>query len=171
MLTGAGTGNGTAPIKKVVGAVVRLLTCIDFPNAFYARLLNRKANEFPAVEAFFRKIVDITVKKMGYRRIEVGTDRAEHGFINVDIFERLHYSELAIVDVTGKRSNCFIELGYALGRGIPVIVTAKTGTTLPFDQNAIPCHFWDLDTGVKANRLQLLEFIENNVDRRSLVRT
>jgi hypothetical protein len=44
---------------------------------------------------------------------------------------------ITIVDITGLRPNCFIELGYGLGRGNRVIVTAKSGTTLPFDQQAI----------------------------------
>ena len=103
----------------VSSAVIRLLNAIDHPNAFYVRLLNNKVGDFPRVERFFREIVDPTVKKMGYRRIEMGTDRTEHGFINVEIFERLHYSEFAIVDVTAERPNCFVELGYALGRGVP----------------------------------------------------
>lgn len=169
LLAAAGTSNGKVEIEKVTGAVIRLLTAIDYPNAFYVRLLNKKAKEFPAVEFFFREIVDATVEKMCYRRLEIGTDRAEHGFMNVEIFEQLHYSELAIVDVTGERPNCFIELGYALGRGIPVIITAKGGTTLPFDQNAIPCHFWNLEVDIESNRRLLLDFIEKNIGRPALV--
>jgi hypothetical protein len=171
LLVAAATKNGTVAVETVSSAVMRLLIAIDHPTAFYVRLLNDKAEDFPRVERYFREIVDPTVEKMGYRRIEMGTDRTEHGFINVGIFERLHYSELAIVDVTGERPNCFIELGYALGRGIPVIVTAKEGTVLPFDQNAIPCHFWNLDLGVEANRQLLLAFVEKNVGRPPLVTT
>jgi hypothetical protein len=59
----------------------------------------------------------------------------------------------------------------ALGRGIPVIVTAKQGTTLPFDQTAIPCHFWNLETDTETNRQLLLEFIEKNIGRPALVTT
>jgi hypothetical protein len=169
LLVATGTKNGAADVETVSTAVIRLLTAIDHPNAFYVRLLNKKAEDFPSVERFFREIVDPTVEKMGYRRLEMGTDRTEHGFINVEIFERLHYSELAIVDVTGERPNCFVELGYALGRGIPVIVTAKEGTTLPFDQQAIPCHFWNLETDAETNRKLLLEFIEKNIGRPPLV--
>jgi nucleoside 2-deoxyribosyltransferase len=99
----------------------------------------------------------------------MGTDPTEHGFVNIGIFEQLHYSELAIVDVTGLRPNCFIELGYALGCGIPVIVTAKEGTVLPFDQSAIPCHFWDLSNDPKTDIQQLLEFMEKNIGRPPLV--
>jgi hypothetical protein len=169
LLVSTGTKNGTADIETVSSAVIRLLAAIDHPNAFYVRLLNKKAEAFPAVERFFREIVDPTVERMGYRRIEMGIDRTEHGFINVEIFERLHYSELAIVDVTAERPNCFLELGYALGHGIPVTVTAKEGTVLPFDQHAIPCHFWNLEIDTETNRKLLLEFIERNIGRPPLV--
>lgn len=169
LLVATGTNNGTAEVETVSSAVMRLLTAIDHPTAFYVRLLNKKAEDFPRVERFFREIVDPTVGQMGYRRVEMGTDRTEHGFINVEIFERLHYSALAIVDITGERSNCFVELGYALGHGNPVIVMAKEGTTLPFDQQAIPCHFWNLETDGETNRKALLEFIEANIGRPPLV--
>jgi hypothetical protein len=169
LLVAAATGNGCAERAKVVDSLMQLLSAIDRPNAFCVRLLNNKMEEFAAVERFFRDIVDPVVKKIGYRRIEMGTDRTEHGFLNMEIFERLHYSELAIVDITGLRPNCFIELGYALGCGIPVIVTAKEGTTLPFDQNAIPCHFWQLNTDSGTNIQTLLEFIEKNIGRPPLV--
>jgi hypothetical protein len=148
---------------------MELLAAIDRPNAFYVRLLNNRAEEYPVVERFFRDVVDPVVERMGYRRIEMGTDPTEHGFINVEIFERLHYSELAIVDVTGLRPNCFIELGYALGCKIPAIVTAQEGTVLPFDQNAIPCHFWNLASGVEACVRGFLEFIEKNIGRPPVV--
>jgi hypothetical protein len=169
LLVAIGTKNGIAEIETVSSAIIRLLTAIDHPKAFYVRLLNKQVEDFQVVERFFREIVDATVERMGYRRLEMGTDPVEHGFINVEIFERLHYSDLVIADVTALRQNCLIELGYALGRGNPVIVTAKEGTTLPFDQNAIPCHFWNIETDAGTNKQALLEFIEKNIGRPPLV--
>ena len=74
-----------------------------------------KHPKFNAVESFFRNVVDPVVEEAEMSRIEIGTDKNEHAFMNVAIFESLHFSSLAIVDVTGERPNCFIELGYALG--------------------------------------------------------
>jgi hypothetical protein len=51
------------------------------------------------------------------RRVEMGTDKNEYAFMNVAILESVHFSTVAIVDVTGERPNCFIELGYALRGG------------------------------------------------------
>jgi hypothetical protein len=169
LLVAATTAHGAADQRQVVSSLMQLLDSIDRPRAFYVRLLNDKVEEYPSVERFFRGVVDPVIERIGYRRIEIGTDPTEHGFVNVDIFERLHYSELAIVDVTGLRPNCFIELGYALGCGIPAIVTAKEGTILPFDQGAIPCQFWDLNNDPKTDIQNLLEFMEKNIGRPPLV--
>ena len=72
--------------------------------------------KFKIVESFFRDVVDPVVDEAGMRRVEIGTDKSDYAFINVGIFESLHFSSVAIVDVTGERPNCFIELGYALQR-------------------------------------------------------
>ncbi len=101
----------------------------------------------------------------------MGTDKSEHAFINVGIFERLHFSALAVVDVTGERPNCFIELGYALGRVNRVLVTAEEGTELPFDQQAIPCHFWKSTDPVLDKQKALATFWETNINRPPIVKT
>lgn len=163
------TRNGTAETEVVADAVMRLLAALDAPHAFYVRLLNSKVDGYSSVELYFRSVVDPIVEKLGYRRFEMGAERTEHAFMNVEIFERLHYSDLAIVDVTGLRLNCFVELGYALGRGNSVIVMAQEGTVLPFDQSAIPTHFWSLESSTASNRRLLLEFIERNLDRPPIV--
>jgi hypothetical protein len=165
------TRDGAADRGVVADAVMRLLASMDAPHAFYVRLLNNKLEEFSPVEYYFRNVVDPIVEKLGYRRLEIGAETAEHAFMNVEIFERLHYSDVAVVDVTGLRPNCFVELGYALGRGNSVIVMAQRGTILPFDQSAIPTHFWSLDSSIESNRGLLLEFIEKNLDRPPIVVT
>ncbi len=100
----------------------------------------------------------------------MGTDTTEHAFINVGIFETLHFASVVIVDVTGERPNCCIELGYALGRGHRVIMTAEEGTTLPFDQNAIPCHFWRKSSDNKIRQKVLAEFWRKNINRPPLIK-
>ncbi|MBK8270709.1 MAG: hypothetical protein IPK83_21345 [Planctomycetes bacterium] len=103
-------------------------------------------------------------------RVEIGTNKAEHAFMNVAIFESLHFSNLAIIDITGERPNCFIELGYALGTGNRVLVTAEKGTQLPFDQQAIPCHFWIPTDPVSERKKLFVEFWEKNVNRPTIVK-
>ena len=135
-------GNAAAAADKPQTGLKALLRKVARPFAFYIRLLKPDHPKFKVVESFFREVVDLVVEEAGMRRIEMGAERTEHAFMNVAIFEGVHFSSVAIVDVTGERPNCFIELGYALPRGGRVLVTAEDGTKLPFDQEMIPCHFW-----------------------------
>jgi hypothetical protein len=110
------TRNGASEASDVASRTVSLLSKIERPAAFYVRLLNQGHPKFKIVESFFRDVVDPVVEEAKMRRSEIGTDKSEYAFMNVAIFESLHFSSLAIVDVTGERPNCFIELGYALAR-------------------------------------------------------
>jgi TIR- and PNP-associating SLOG family len=148
--------------------ILNLLVLLAPPSAFYVRLLNKDHERFATVEKFFRSVVDTVVAQAGFDRIEMGTDATEHGFMNVAIFESIHFANAVVVDVTGLRPNCFIELGYAL-RATRVIVTAEEGTTLPFDQNAIPCYFWREDEPDNKRQDALSEFWRKNIDRPTLV--
>jgi hypothetical protein len=142
-LADVATRDGTVPAHDIAARTVVLLSKIARPDAFYVRLLDHAHPKFAIVESFFRDVVDPVVDDAGMNRIEMGTDISAYAFINVAIFDNLHFSSLAIVDITGERPNCFIELGYALGNANRVLVTAETGTKLPFDQQMIPCHFWN----------------------------
>ena len=164
------TKAGKQDISEVVANLITLVGALDRPVAFYVRLLNSSMADFADVERFFRDVVDPTVGGLGYRRVEMGTDASRHGFMNVEIFETIHFAEVVTVDVTGLRPNCFIELGYALGRGARVIVTAKQGTPLPFDQQAIPCFFWNPVTPTSDTQREFADFIEKNLNRPGLVK-
>jgi hypothetical protein len=164
------THNGAADHVDVSDGIISILLALDLPCVFYVRLLNPDRPEFPRVERFFRQVVDPLVKSFGFRRIEMGTDAAEHAFMNLGIFECLHFAPAAVVDITGLRPNCFIEMGYAFGRGVKTIVTAEEGTLLPFDQSAVPCHFWNSSSLPKTERALLRKFWEKNINRPPLVR-
>ena len=169
-LSGLTTRKGAEPEANIARRIVGLLGMLALPTAFYVRLLNKKHESFSRVEKFFREVVDPIVADAGLQRIEMGTDETEHGFINVGIFDSLHFARVAIVDLTGSRPNCFIELGYAFGRGTRVILTAEDGTQRPFDTDAVPCHFWKSGVVAEAQQDEFKTFWKNNVDRPSLVR-
>ena len=169
-LAGITTRNGTAPAGDISAKTAGLLRNLARPTAFYIRLLNPDHAKFNAVELFFREVVDPVVQEAGLARVEIGTDKSEHAFMNVAIFESLHYSSMAIVDVTGERPNCFIELGYALGTQNRVLVTAEEGTKLPFDQEMIPCHFWKPAAPIADRKKALIEFWEKYINRPSIVK-
>lgn len=58
------------------------------------------------------------------------------------ILDGIRRSAFAIADVTEMSPNVFYEIGFAVGLGRSVVVTAKKGSTLPFDISDVPTIFW-----------------------------
>lgn len=65
------------------------------------------------------------------------------------IIEGIRTSAFVIADVSEVKPNVFYELGFAQGFGKQVIVTARKGTTLPFDISDVPVIFWDGQENLK----------------------
>ena len=154
-----GAGSATARISNLrlrtdtdTGAMARqaakLLTDLRPRPAFYVRLLNTSHPDYPAVERFFRDVVDTVVAERGFTPHDMGRGRPQAAFINVEIFEAIHRAGLVIVDLTGVRPNCTMELGYALARHRRVVISARKGTQLPFDEDKLPTYIWE-DTGTQ----------------------
>lgn len=118
-----------------VGAVVDLLEALEKPRAFVVRLLNATLPDYDDVQDFFDTVVQPVVEgELGYRMTVVdGRQKYEHARIDEEIFAKLHRSSVVLADITGMRPNCFLELGYSLGRGLPTMVMAKEGSENPFD--------------------------------------
>jgi hypothetical protein len=169
-LSSIGTRDGNAVSGEIAERLSTILSKVVRPDAFYVRLLRPDHSKFSLVESFFRDVVDPVVAEAGLSRVEMGTDRTEHAFMNVAIFESLHFSSAVIVDVTGERPNCFIELGYALRNTNRVLVTAEEGTNLPFDQQAIPCHFWKVGDPAPDRQKAFSEFWQRNIDRPQIIK-
>jgi hypothetical protein len=167
-LTRLSSSNESVPAGEIAATVLEILGAVERPKVFYVRLLNAANPDFLNVETFFRQVVDSVVADLGYERVEMGTDDTKRAFMNVEIFESLHYASAVVVDVTGLRPNCFIELGYALGREHRTIVTAQEGTSLPFDEQAIPTYFWSIGS-IDEQRKRLRTFWGKNIDRDPLV--
>jgi hypothetical protein len=143
--------------KSTADAISDLLCLLESlapPRAFVIRLLNPKHQDFPAVEDFFKTVVQPVLEgELGYRLIVVdGEQRFDHARIDEEIFAKLHRSRAVIADITGARPNCFIELGYALGRGLPTMLLAKEGTEHPFDIHSLSAHHWTAAGTVEDRR-------------------
>lgn len=130
---------------------VEVMTDLRPRSAFYVRLLDPGHADHDAVEHFFRDVVDEVVIERGFTPHEMGRGRPESAFINVEIFEALHRAGLVVVDLTDVRSNCMMELGYALARRRRIVISAKKGTILPFDQDKLPTFMWE-DAGTRNER-------------------
>lgn len=150
--------------------VMQLLEALERPNVFGVRLLNPTHDKYAAVENYFEGVVKPVVEALGYKLVIVdGRRSSEESLINLEIFTKLHRSNVVIADMTGERANNFIELGYALGRGHRVMVTAAEGTHNPFDIQPVPTHFWDSATELTKSKADLLGYWRANAGRRRLV--
>lgn len=124
--------------------VLGLLEDLVPPRAFVVRLLNHEHPDYAEVQNFFDTVVKPVMEgELGYQLTVVdGKQAYEYARIDQEIFNKLHRSRVVLADITGLRSNCFLELGYALGRGLPTMVLAKAGTERPFDIDSLSGHDW-----------------------------
>jgi hypothetical protein len=132
-------------VAEVVVAVTDLAHTLVEPSAFFVRLLDAKDPNFEAVSRFFEEVVGPVVKALGYQPVVMGEGQSIEQWMNVEIFERLGRAHMAVVDLTGNRANCYMELGFAYGRGMRVLLSAEQSTEVPFDAKMIERHSWASD--------------------------
>lgn len=146
------------PARKAVADGVRdlldLLEALTPPKAFVVRLLDPSHADYSGVQDFFDTVVEPVIEsELGYELIVVdGNQTYEYARIDQEIFTKLHRSRVVLADITGLRANCFLELGYALGRGLPTMVLAKAGTELPFDIYSLSAHYWKTTGSAEERR-------------------
>jgi hypothetical protein len=170
LLDACASRKGTIRESQVVSSVLRMIDALVPPKVFYVRLLNKALPEYDSVERFFREVVDPTVSELGLDVLQMGLGINEFAWMNQAIFESLHHSHVVLVDLTGLRNNCFMELGYALGRAQRVIMTARKGTVLPFDSFALETYQWSPASSSDELRKELREHWARNIGMPPLVR-
>lgn len=141
-------------VEERVDAIMRLLEALERPKAFVVRLLNPDLPHFEDEENFFATVVQPVVEgELGYKmQVVDGRQAYEHPRIDQEIFARLHRSSVVFADMTGMRPNCFIELGYAFGRGIPTMLMVKKGASPPFDIHTFAALHWSPAGSVDERR-------------------
>lgn len=160
-------------IPDRVSAVIDLLESLDRPKAFAVRLLNPDHEDHADVQDFFDVVAKPVLEdELGYRLIVIdGRQTYDHARIDQEIFAKLHRSSVVIADITGARPNCFLELGYALGRGLPTMVTAREGANLPFDITTFAGHHWKANGSADDRRRVFREHWNAIRNRPTLVPT
>lgn len=81
------------------------------------------------------------------------------------IIEGIRTSAFVIADVSEVRPNVFYELGFAQGFGKQVVVTARKGTTLPFDISDVPVILWDGQENLKNQLRKRIKAITARLGR------
>jgi hypothetical protein len=137
-----------------VNVLVELLEALERPRAFAVRLINPDLPDHADVQTFFDTIVQPVIEdELGYRLVVVdGRQAYDRARIDEEIFAKLHRSSVVLADITGARPNCFLELGYALGRGLPTMVMARAGSSLPFDITTFSGLHWATTGSVEDRR-------------------
>lgn len=156
-----------------VAALIDLLESLERPKAFAVRLLNPDHEDYVSVQDFFDVVAKPVLEdELGYRLIVIdGRQTYDHARIDQEIFAKLHRSSVVIADITGTRPNCFLELGYALGRGLPTIVTVREGASLPFDIATFAGHHWKTTGNADERRRAFREHWNAIRNRPTLVPT
>ena len=156
-----------------VAALIDLLESLERPKAFAVRLLNPDHEDYVSVQDFFDVVAKPVLEdELGYRLIVIdGRQTYDHARIDQEIFAKLHRSSVVIADITGTRPNCFLELGYALGRGLPTIVTVREGASLPFDIATFAGHHWKTTANADERRRAFREHWNAIRNRPTLVPT
>jgi hypothetical protein len=142
------------PVPEQAKGIVELLETLERPSAFVVRLLNPNHEEHADVESYFDDVVrPIIEEELGYRMVVVdGRQKFEYARIDQEIFAKLHRSRVVLADITGMRPNCFLELGYAFGRGLPTMLMAKEGSTHPFDVQTFAGLHWKTSGTIDERR-------------------
>lgn len=159
-------------LPQTDAAVRRFLdfvTSLTAPRVFFAHLLNKRLAGYRNVSSFFEQVVSQVMVESGFSRFDPEKDSSNEPFLNVEVFKMIQASSIVVVDLTVLRPNCFIELGFALGAGKKVITTAAYGTKLPFDTEALPCHFWRPRVRNATRQRTFREFVASNINRRKLI--
>lgn len=151
--------SGTDP-ASLAALAANLIDDLKPPTAFFVRLLDASDGGYNAVERFFRDVVDQVVVERGFTPREMGRDKPEAAFMNVEIFTGIHRARLVVVDLTGMRPNCTMELGYALARRRRIVISARKGTRLIFDEDKLPTYFWDDGGTVEQRRSAYRDWLD-----------
>ncbi|MBU9478027.1 hypothetical protein [Burkholderia multivorans] len=160
-------------VPESVDDLMALIEALAPPKAFVVRLLNPEHEDFNDVQAFFDTVVQPVIEdELRYKMAVIdGYQAFDHARIDQEIFAKLHRSSIVLADITGSRPNCFLELGYALGRGLPTMLMAKAGTAHPFDITTFSGHHWKTTGSVEERRRELRKHWEAVRNRPTLVPT
>ena len=167
-------GTAGRSIEERVEQVLSLLEDLDLPQAFVVRLLDKKNSALADVESTFRDVILPVVEEKGYRVTVVdGSQPFSQPTIDRQIFEGLHRAQLVLADLTELRPNCLIELGYALGRGLPTLVSAREeeDVKVPSDIRSVPIYLWRAEDAIEKRRADFREYWGANIRRPPLVPT
>lgn len=151
--------------------LLELLDNLLPPTAFVIRLLDPEDENYEEVDRYHNEVLKPLVEdEYGFRLVTIDEQHSyEEPWINQEIFEKLHRSQVVLADLTGLRDNCLVEVGYALGRGLPTLLLAKEGVALPFDLKMRRALLRQESQSVEENKNKFREHWRSTLNRPPLV--
>ena len=84
------------------------------------------------MESVYEGVFLPTIRRHGLRPRRID-DIQDSGLIIQQIFDEIDKSKIVVCDLTGEKLNCYLESGYAIGKGKEIIFSIKKGEKIPFD--------------------------------------
>ncbi|MBO5660679.1 MAG: hypothetical protein J6R98_06580 [Bacteroidaceae bacterium] len=107
-----------------------------------------------------REAVRLGVKNAGYHAIFI--DEVQHNdLITPELLKYIRDSKFVVVDLTHENNGAYLEEGYAMGVGKPVIQLCQKGKKLHFDIAQKNTIMWDVEDSIPA---QLTTRIKATID-------
>ena len=114
---------------------IALCEALVVPNTVFIVMSFKK--EF---DRLFKVYSDVC-RSLGFKAVRTDMDPSQDKILP-RILKGIRHSAFVIADVSEHSPNVFYEIGFAEGLGRPVIVTARKGTSRPFDIFDTPITYW-----------------------------
>lgn len=121
---------GEIEAEQYAAEIISLAERVVLPKDVFVVMAYREEDEL--VEA--RRAVQEVCEEFGFNGVRI--DKRNYGGtykITDEIMRGIEGCAFTIVDLTDDRPNIYYELGYAMGVGKPIVLTAKKGSVVHFD--------------------------------------
>lgn len=154
--------------RHICEGLVDIFDTLEKPLVFYNRVQDPKDSNFTDVDDYFKNVVDKVFEDTCFKAYEMGKSLSTEPFMNVELYKAIKRSSIVFSDITSLRPNCMLELGYALGLGKKIIISAKRGTELPWDTDKIHTYKWSPEESFEKRRGKLRKFLNQSINKNPL---
>ncbi len=140
----------TVDMEKLASDVVNLAERIVVPNSVFPVL------PFQAPYVDVKDTFETCCREAGLRLDDIERDPTTDRIIP-RIVDGIRRAAFIVADISEARPNVYFEIGLAYGLDKPIILTAKAGTTIPFDMADMPVVFWDTQRSLRDQLTRRLQ--------------
>jgi hypothetical protein len=153
-------------VDNIKENIISLLELLQRPYIFYNRVQDITDKNFIEVDEFFKCVVNKVFQNTCFETYELGKNATNEPLMDVELYKSINRSSLVFSDITSVRPNNMLELGYAIGLGKKILITAKEGTKLPWDTDKIHTYKWSPKKSNKKLIEELTNYIVTNINKK-----